>query len=203
MSICAQQEYEWSTFGLPAFDKKRRSRKKKARLKKAIFLLALFLLFAVFLWWVTPDNDFLAGKYLLIRGKRFNSITDLEAFLRRDNLNERTPSASYTCINFARDFIRRAEAKGYDCFTFCTLHGDDMKRFKEALGTIKVAKRRSEEVEIIDYSYFVTMEDVAHAVVKTTVGNVEVIVDPQTDVILASNDFTVIYEGEILYDDSP
>jgi hypothetical protein len=79
-----------------------------------------------------------------------------------------------------------------------------MKRFKEALSSIKVVKEREGSMEIRDYSNFVTSENVGHAVVKTTVVEIDVvidvIIDPQIDVVLALEDFSVLYEGEILYD---
>ncbi|MDW8023002.1 MAG: hypothetical protein RMJ15_04605 [Nitrososphaerota archaeon] len=134
------------------------------------------------------------------RGKRFNSLAELEAFLRDDDLNEREPSAGYTCAEFVRDFISRAQARGYCDLTFYSLSGESMKRYKEALGSIKVVKENPEGTEIRDYSYFITFEDVGHAVVKTTVGEVEVIIEPQIDVVLALEDFSVLFEGEILYD---
>lgn len=168
--------------------------------RRRIILLCSFLIMAGFVWLITSNYGFLVCKLMPSRGKRFNSLAELEAFLRDDDLNKREPSAGYTCAEFVRDFIGRAQAKGYCQVTFYSLSGEDMKRFKEALSSIKVVKESPEGTEIRDYSYFLAFEDVGHAVAKTTVGEVEVIIDPQIDVVLALEDFSVLYEGEILYD---
>lgn len=165
-----------------------------------IVLLCSFLIIAGFIWLIISNYGFLVCRLLPNSGKQFYSLAELEAFLRDDDLNEREPSAGYTCVEFVKDFIKRAEAKGYCHCTFYSLSVEDINRFKEALSSIKVVKERPEGTEIRDYSYFITFENVGHAVVKTTVGGVEVIIDPQTDVILALEDFSVLYEGEILYD---
>ncbi|MEM2320219.1 MAG: hypothetical protein QXW82_03300 [Candidatus Bathyarchaeia archaeon] len=165
-----------------------------------IVVLSAPLFIAVFVWLIISNYGFLVCRLAPDSGKWFNSLDELENFLREDDLNEREPSAGYTCANFVRDFISRAQAKGYCHLYFYSLSKEDMIRYKEALSSIKVVKENPEGVEIRDYSYFVTFEDVGHAVVKTKVGKIDVIIDPQIDVVLALEDFSVLYEGEILYD---
>jgi len=174
------------------------------RRSKIVLLLCSLIVITCFMWLIISNYGFLICKLMPDRGKRFNSLAELVDFLRSDDLNEREPSAGYTCVEFVKDFINRAQAKGYCDVFFYTLSGDNMKRFKEALSSIKVVKEREGSMEIRDYSNFVTSENVGHAVVKTTVVEIDVvidvIIDPQIDVVLALEDFSVLYEGEILYD---
>ncbi len=170
------------------------------RRSKIVLLLCSIIIITGFTWLIISNYGFLTCKLMPNRGKRFSSLEELIDFLKGDDLNEREPSAGYTCVEFVKDFINRAQAKGYCDVFFYSLSGENMKRFKEALSSIKIEKKREGRVEIRDYSNFITSENVGHAVVKTTVGEIEVIIDPQIDVVLALEGFSVLYEGEILYD---
>ena len=106
---------------------------------------------------------------------------------------------NYTCVEFAEDFIKRAEAKGYYCFTQYSLFDDELIKFNKAIESIEVTKTYPGGTETRWYDTFY-IPGVGHAVVRTTINGMDVIVDPQTDVILSHPDFTVLYEGEITQD---
>ncbi|MCS7113810.1 MAG: hypothetical protein N0A00_00100, partial [Candidatus Bathyarchaeota archaeon] len=77
--------------------------------RSKIVLICLLLITAGFVWLLIANYGFLVCRLMPERGKRFNSLAELEAFLRDDDLNEREPSAGYTCAEFVRDFINRAQ----------------------------------------------------------------------------------------------
>ena len=139
--------------------------------------------------------------------KVFHSLSELILFLKRDDLNYREWTPDYTCHNFAEDFIKRARRKGYYCFVYLALYDEELASFVKAIESIEV------NGWYYDTSAFYTTivrdpftgriidgiidASTGHAVVKTTVNGVDVIIDPQTDIILSYPDFTVLYEGEI------
>ena len=131
--------------------------------------------------------------------KVFSSIEELISYLRIDNLSDIEWTANYTCVEFAEDFIKRAEAKGYYCFTQYDLFDDELIEFNKAIESIEVTKTYSWGTETRWYDAFY-ISGVGHAVVRTTINGMDFIVDPQTDVILSYPDFTVLYEGEITQD---
>jgi len=139
--------------------------------------------------------------------KVFNSLNELISFLKKDDLNYKEWTPNYTCAEFAEDFIKRAKRKGYYCFTEYGLWNEELISFVKAIESIEV------NGWYYDTSAFYTavVRDpftgkivngtidpfTGHAVVKTTVNGMDVIIDPQTDIILSYPDFTVLYEGEI------
>jgi len=126
----------------------------------------------------------------------FGSVDELIDFLVKDDLNNEEWTSNYTCVEFAEDFIERAEAKGYYCFTQYDLFDDELVKFNKAIESIKVTKTYPWGTETRWYFTFY-IPSVGHAVVKTTINGMDVIVDPQTDIILSYPDFKVLYEGEI------
>jgi len=134
----------------------------------------------------------------------FGSLDELISFLREDDLSDVEWTTDYTCHEFANDFIQRAEMKGYYCFTYYALPEDERDMYADALESIRVVKTYAWGTVVWRYDVSETWRDglriLGHAVVRTTVDGVDVIVDPQTDIILAMKDFTVLYEGEITQD---
>lgn len=126
----------------------------------------------------------------------FTSTQGLIEYLRVDDLSDREWTEQYTCDNFAKDFIKRAEEKNYYCFTYHGIWSLDLIKYNAAVESISVTKQVQEGLEIRSYEVAPFVSGVGHAVVKVTVGAVELLVDPQTDIILTLN-FKVVYEGEI------
>lgn len=127
----------------------------------------------------------------------FASTQELIEYLRADDLSDREWTESYTCDNFTKDFIKRAEEKNYYCFSYYGLWNDYLDRYNEAVGSIVVVKEVSFGTETRFYQVENNGGDgVGHAVVQVLVEGKMLLVDPQTDVVLDSN-FSVIYEGEI------
>jgi len=89
------------------------------RRSKIVLLLCSLIVITCFMWLIISNYGFLICKLMPDGGKRFNSLAELVDFLRSDDLNEREPSAGYTCVEFVKDFINRAQAKGY-CDVFST-----------------------------------------------------------------------------------
>jgi len=125
----------------------------------------------------------------------FSSLNELIIYLREDDLSDVEWTVNYTCDAFAKDFIRIAESKGYYVFTYYALQGDEMAKF----ASIEIIIVGWEPWKPYWQSYL-NDPDAGHVVVRTTINNVDVIVDPQTDIILTHPDFTVLYEGEITQD---
>jgi len=126
----------------------------------------------------------------------FASLDELISFLREDNLSDVEWTTDYTCVEFAKDFIQRAEMKGYYCFVRYDLWGKELDEYIDAVESIEVVKKYSWATVTRRYR-IPNILGVGHAVVMTKVDGMDVIVDPQTDIILAKEDFTVLYEGEI------
>jgi len=151
---------------------------------------------------VYASIDLFGRKRLMIAevkftiSKVFNSINELIAFLKRDDLNYREWTPDYTCHNFTIDFIKRAKEKGYYCFVYLALCDDELERYIRAVESIRVINIYPWGTETRGYE-FPYVGDTGHAVVKTTVNGMDVIIDPQIDVILSYPDFKVLYEGEI------
>lgn len=129
--------------------------------------------------------------------KVFNSLADLKNFLIVDDLSDTEWTENYTCVEFAGDFIQRAEMKGYYRFSRYDMFDDEMSKFASAINSIKVVKTYSGGTET--RWYFVGI-GLGHEVCRTTVDSIDVIVDPQTDIVLSYPDFAVLYEGEITQD---
>jgi len=129
----------------------------------------------------------------------FSSLNELTEFVREDDLSDTEWTSNYTCVEFAEDFIRRAETKGYYCFAGYDLFDDEMDEFVHVVNSIEVVKTHSWGTETRQYT-LPTVPSVGHAVCRTTVDGIDVIVDPQTDIILTVNNFTILYEGEITQD---
>ena len=129
--------------------------------------------------------------------RTFTSVSELINYLRDDDLSDAVWTPNYTCDAFAKDFIQRAEVKGYYCFTYYALWGweDELGKYIDAVESIKVVKVLPYGTETRWYS--ILDIGLGHAVVKTTINSTELIIDPQTDVVLNAKDFTVLYEGEI------
>jgi hypothetical protein len=134
------------------------------------------------------------SKVAFTVSKVFGSLTDLKNFLIVDNLSDAEWTVNYTCHEFALDFILRAEMKGYYCFTYYALWGDELDEYTIAVESIRVVKNYPWGTET---RWYVVGIGLGHAVVRTTVNGMDVIVDPQTDIILTYPDFKVLYEGEI------
>lgn len=128
----------------------------------------------------------------------FDSLDEFISFLREDDLNNRAWSINYTCVEFAEDFIERAEMKGYYCFVRYDLWGNELDEYINTVESIKVVKNVPRGTET--RWYWIPRIGVGHAVVITMVDGIDVVVDPQTDIILAMEDFAVLYEGEITQD---
>lgn len=126
----------------------------------------------------------------------FTSTQVLIEYLRVDDLSDREWTEQYNCDNFAKDFIVRAEEQNYYCFRYHVLQNDNLIKFNSAVAGIRVTKQVPDGFETRSYSVAPFVSGVGHAVVKVTVGGAELLVDPQTDVVLTSN-FEVVYKGEI------
>lgn len=132
----------------------------------------------------------------------FNSLINLIDYLREDDLNTLEWRTDYTCHNFALDFIRRAESRGYYIFIYYGLWGEEERAFGDAVNSIRVVKYQGSWRYELRYEYPL-ISGVGHAVVKTTLNNMDLIIDPQTDIILRMDkeggeiSFIVLYEGEI------
>lgn len=127
----------------------------------------------------------------------FKSVSDLVKFIANDDLNEAKYTLDYTCVEFTRDFIQRAKASGHDCFT-----GYDLLYDTPAFNAFNDAV-----LSIGGYMIFIIPES-GHRVVKTRIGDSDIIVDPQSDIIMLREQehewwgyltkitFTVLYTGE-------
>jgi len=127
----------------------------------------------------------------------FKSLNELISFLKKDDLNYKEWTVEYTCEDFANEFIRRARTKWYYCFVHLGLYDDELKKYIDTVESIRTTKRYPWGTEIRWYE-IPYIEGIGHAVVRTTINGMNVIVDPQTDIILSYPDFKVLYEGEIL-----
>jgi len=131
--------------------------------------------------------------------KVFASLNSLISYLNSDDLSDAEWTSNYTCVEFIEDFIQRAEAAGYYHFTRYDLYDDEMNKYVSAVNSIEVVKTYSWGTTTLRYM-ILNIPGVGHAVVKTTVSGIDVLVDPQTDIILIYPDFAVLYEGEITQD---
>jgi len=127
----------------------------------------------------------------------FKSVNELIGYLRKDDLSDVEWTADYTCDAFAKDFIEMSESKGYYIFTYYALWGDELDAYEDAVNSIEVVKTYPWGTETRSYTMGIGL---GHAVCRTTVDGIDVIVDPQIDMILAADNFTVLYEGEITQD---
>ena len=163
-----------------------------------LWLVGSVLFCAAWVCFIAVNQGYWDVSFLTIQqdGDTFNSTQGLIEYLQRDSLSDREWTAKYTCDNFAKDFIVRAEEKNYYCFRYHVLQNDNLIKFNSAVAGIRVTKQVPDGFETRSYSVAPFVSGVGHAVVKVTVGGAELLVDPQTDVVLTSN-FEVVYKGEI------
>ena len=173
-----------STFSHPKHHSKITWKKITAISITAIVIGSLF-------WFIATQAPVITGT---TSSKTFASLPELTNYLSTDNLSDTEYTSAYTSIEFADDFIKRASAKGYDCFNSYILLNDELSRFKLVMKSITVNDVEWEVINGTDppltrkcsrmYKYDLTpYEAVEYIVVKTTINNVTLIIDPQTDVV--------------------
>ncbi|MEM1883556.1 MAG: AN1-type zinc finger domain-containing protein [Candidatus Bathyarchaeia archaeon] len=139
-----------------------------------------------------------------IVSRRFNSLNNLINYLRNDDLNRWMWRSDFTCHHFALEFIKRSENRGYYIFEYYALYGEELSAYENTITSIKVVKYYPWGTETRWYE--MPIRGFGHAVVKTSLDDMTLIIDPQTDVILKMEKkngkiaFTVLYEGEITED---
>ena len=163
--------------------------KKTGKIIGSIIALTI-LMTLIFSFWVAPvivtiiPNFFENIVNINWNNSSFKSVPELITYLRSDTVSDNKYVSGYTCIDFARDFIKQARDNDYQCFTFCGLFGDELSQFNKAVGSI---------------GRYITLSAIntGHAVVKTSINGTELIIDPQTDIVMTAKDFNVLYRGEI------
>lgn len=168
------------------------------QLKKAVSVSVLVIVIVVVVvsGFLLLNNNSLVVPFMqpTTSSKTFASLPELTNYLCSDNLSDTEYTSAYTSIEFADDFIKRASAKGYDCFTSYILLNDELSRFKLVMKSITVNYVEWESVNGTDtptmrkcgrmLKYDLTPYNTTeYMVVKTTVNNVTLVIDPQTDVV--------------------
>lgn len=193
--------------------KKYRVKYEKPRIGRKVALLSFFAACFLLLFYNLPliesaISTFTINFYKFLgmvppQSKRFNSLQELINYLKEDDLNKLEWRPNFTCHHFAQEFIKRAEEKGYYVFFYYVLQGVELQAFEETICNIKIVKQYPWGTETRWYE--MPIRDSGHAVIKTNLNGMELIIDPQTDVILKKEGngetrFIVLYEGEIIED---
>lgn len=173
----------------------KRNRQKRKAKRIATFVLCIVIISAVVIYRDEVNELLNLQTEPIIY---FESLSSLITFVVNDDLNEAQYSLDYTCTEFARDFVQRAKASGYECFTYYDLNYDT-----------RAFTAFNDAVSSIGGYIMLIIPEAGHRVVKTRIGETDIIVDPQTDIImlrehehewwgyLTEITFTVLYKGEI------
>ena len=127
--------------------------------------------------------------------KTFTSLQELIDYLIVDDLSDKEWTSTYTCDNFAKDFIHLAETKYCYSFNYLALWLDELDKYIESVESISVIEKLPYGTETRWYQMGF---GAGHAVIKTTINGTELIIDPQTDIVMNAKNYTVLYEGEIV-----
>lgn len=144
---------------------------------------------SVVLNWMLKNRGGVELEYI---AHEFESLDELIDFLIDDDLNDVAWSPSYTCHNFVVSFIERGKAQGYYNFVYYALWDEELNEYIRAVESIEYTRG------LTTWWYSMGMGP-GHAVCKTTINGEDIIVDPQTDIVMKKHDgnFLVLYEGEI------
>jgi len=128
----------------------------------------------------------------------FESIDDLIHFLDTDNVSDIEWTEAFVCADFTDALIERAKDAGYNTLRYRGMSGDELKKYSDAIATISHTIETPRGSRTWYYTGL-ALSGNGHAVCETTIENMTIIIEPQTDMIFELKDekFIVLYKGEI------
>ena len=128
----------------------------------------------------------------------FDSVDELITFLDDDNVSDIEWTEDFVCADFTDALNEHAEAAGYNTLRYRGMDGDELKKYSDAVATISFTIETPQGSTTWYYSDLDLSGD-GHAVCETNIGNMTIIIEPQTDMIfeLKDEEFIVLYKGEI------
>jgi len=128
----------------------------------------------------------------------FKSLDELIIFLDNDNVSDIPWTEDFVCADFTETLIKRARKQGYNTLSIKTMIGDELKRYSDVIATISHSVNTPRGTTTWYYTDL-DLSGAGHAICETNIGNIKIVIEPQTDMIfkLDKGEFIVLYKGEI------